>query len=79
MAELSPAVERLEETVSQMCFQSSSRRLGHWLLALLDDEDGHPAALLERMQISRVSVLDVANETLESSPLSPSTSTLHRR
>ncbi len=77
MAELSPAVERLEETLSQMCFQSSSRRLGHWLLALLDDEDGHPAALLERMQFSRVSVIDVANETLESSPLSPSTSTLH--
>jgi thiamine-phosphate pyrophosphorylase len=77
MAELSPAVERMEETVARLSANSSTRQLGHWLLALLDDEDGHPAALLERLQFDRESILGHARDTLEQTPPSPTIAALH--
>jgi thiamine-phosphate pyrophosphorylase len=77
MAELSPAVERMEEAVAKMSANSSTRRLGHWLLALLDDEDGHPASLLERMQFDRETILAQAQATLADTPPSPAVATLH--
>ena len=77
MAELSPAVERLEETVVKLSANTSTRRLGHWLLALLDDEDGHPAALLERLQFDRGTILTQARAMLEETPVSPTVAALH--
>jgi thiamine-phosphate pyrophosphorylase len=46
MYDTSPAVERAELTVRQA--GGGTPTLGHWLLALLDDDMGRPAALLER-------------------------------
>jgi thiamine-phosphate pyrophosphorylase len=46
MFESSPAVERIQVSVNQA--SAGRPTVAHWLLALLDDDMGRPAALLER-------------------------------
>lgn len=54
MYEISPAVERVEEAVRQA--SNGRPTLAHWLLALLDDDMGRPAALLERTGLELESI-----------------------
>lgn len=55
MSELSPAVERAMESARVWADQTEmggNVRVGHWLLALLDDDEGRPADLLARLGAS---------------------------
>lgn len=57
MYETSPAVERVEEAVRQNA--NGRPTLAHWLLALLDDDMGRPAALLERAGLELEAIREV--------------------
>lgn len=63
MFESSPAVERIQVSVNQA--SAGRPTVAHWLLALLDDDMGRPAALLERAGLElegvRGAVLAVAD------------------
>ena len=52
MSQASPAVERAAERVKRF----ASARVGHWLLALTDDEDGKPASLIARAGLDLAAV-----------------------
>ncbi len=61
MYEASPAVERVEEAARAA--GGGRPTLAHWLTALLDDDMGRPAALLERAGIDLVIVQAAAGAT----------------
>lgn len=67
MYETSPAVERVAEAARQA--GSGQPTLAHWLLALLDDDMGRPAALLERAGLDLETVRQAAGE--RQPPLAP--------
>lgn len=79
--ELSPAVERAERDARQCAERRGDLMptLADWLTVLLDDEDGRPANLLEKLAIS----LDLAREFAAGHQphqhLAPDTSRLFRR
>jgi thiamine-phosphate pyrophosphorylase len=50
MHESSPAVERAEREAGRLAGEAAPT-LAHWLLALLDDDEGKPAAVLERLGV----------------------------
>lgn len=76
MYETSPAVERVQAAAVQAAGGDPRNvTLTHWLLALLEDEDGRPAALLDRLGVELQYFRDVI-AALPNSPLAPSTTDL---
>lgn len=73
MYDTSPAVERVEEAARQA--GDGRPTLAHWLTALLDDDMGRPAALLERAGVELSAVLALAS-TADSPPV-PDTTRLY--
>jgi thiamine-phosphate pyrophosphorylase len=58
--ELSPAVERVQEAARHLAQSQGTEELllSHWLLALLEDEDGKPAVLLDFFGIAIQAIRD---------------------
>lgn len=75
MHESSPAVERAERAATERA-GGDPPRLADWLLALLDDDEGKPAAVLERLGVE----LQPFREAVAAaeSPVAPSAAELYR-
>ncbi len=74
MTELSPAVERAMDAARVRAEQTGTAgdvRVGHWLLALLDDDEGRPAELLARLGASLNEVRSAIGDGLPESLAAP--------
>ena len=74
MYDTSPAVERAEATA--VAAGDGRPTLAHWLLALLDDDMGRPASLLERAGLPLETVVAAVRECADPPP-APAPSTLY--
>ena len=74
MTELSPAVARAMDAARVRAGQTGTAgdvRVGHWLLALLDDDEGRPAELLARLGASLSEVRSALGDGLPESLPAP--------
>lgn len=78
MYEISPAVERAHEAAVRTAGDPTSVRLAHWVLALTDDEDGRPAAVLDRAGVSLEPFRVAVRHLAESTPPAPPPEDLYR-
>ena len=71
MFDVSPAIERAALAARARAGDAMQPRLAHWLLGLLEEDEGRPAALLERLGIAVESVRVKLSELVESSSVAP--------
>jgi len=74
MAELSPAVERAMDAARGLADATGSPgdvRVGHWLLALLDDDEGRPAEAVARLGVNLAELRDGVRARLAESVPAP--------
>lgn len=78
MYETSPAVERAHDAAVRSAGDPASVRLAHWVLALTEDEDGRPAAVLERAGVSLEPFREAVRRMADTTPLAPPPDELYR-
>lgn len=79
MYESSPAVERAQTAAVRVAGgDGATVRLGHWLLALLEDDEGRPAALLEQLGVELESFRDTVTASANETPVAPPADDLYR-
>jgi thiamine-phosphate pyrophosphorylase len=77
----SPAVDRAERDARQSAARrgESTPTLADWLTVLLDDEDGRPASLLQKLSVSLDAAREFASNHLPHQHLAPDTDRILRR
>ena len=78
MAEVSPAVERAASLARQLA-DENELKFAHWLVALLDDDDGRPAEMLSSAGVELPSIRTWLNSNVDDSPNSPTSNALFAR
>jgi thiamine-phosphate pyrophosphorylase len=79
MYEISPAVERAHDAAVRSAGGGPAAvRLAHWVLALTEDEDGRPAAVLDRAGVSLEPFREAVGRVADTTPLAPPPDVLYR-
>lgn len=79
MYEVSPAVERAHDAAVRSAGGSPAAvRLAHWVLALTEDEDGRPTAVLDRTGVAVASLREAIGRVADTTPLAPPPVDLYR-
>ncbi len=78
MYETSPAVERAHDAAVRSAGDPAAVRLAHWVLALTEDEDGRPAAVLERAGVTLDPFREAVRRVADTTPPAPPPDELYR-
>jgi thiamine-phosphate pyrophosphorylase len=79
MYETSPAVERAHDAAVRSAEGGPAAvRLAHWVLALTEDEDGRPAAVLERAGVTLEPFREAIHRVADTTPHAPPPEVLYR-